>query len=377
MIATARGYATRPAQAADNASLVALAAASPMQAGLTICVRRDPDFFALTRIEGDRSVVGVVEGPEGDVVGCIGVAERLAHVRGEPMRTAYVGDLKVHPAHRGRGVADDLVRYARQVCRDWGGDDLPCLMTALAGNRGVERRVSGPRGLPRLHRFATVRSHAVPLLVPRRQPQAGQYTVRRAGEADLEEMACLWRALARERQFAPVWTAEAFQAGIATSPPPGPSIGDYRLAHRSGTGRLAGFLALWDQHAFKRTHVLRYGARLDALRRLLNLAAPLLSAPPLPDAGAPLRQLAVFQVAVPGDEPAALRALLERAYAEARRSGCVLLTTGLDVRDPLTRALDGLMAIPTPLHAHVTTPAGTYRGPDLDDRPLHFETALV
>ena len=91
----------------------------------------------------------------------------------------------------------------------------------------------------------------------------------------------------------------------------------------------------------------------------------------------PLRQVAAFQVAAPASEPAALRALLEHAYAEYRRSSYVLMTIGLDVRDPLSRALDGLMAIPTTLHAYVTTPAGVYRGPDLGDRPLHFETALV
>ena len=367
MIATARGYTTRTAQPADNAGLVALAAASPMEAGggLTICLRRDPEFFALNRLEGDRWDVGVVDVPAG-VVGCIGVAERLAFVRGVARRTVYIGDLKVHPAHRGRGVADELSRYTRELCRQI-GDDVPCLVTALAGNRGIERRVSGPRGLPQLRRFATVSSYAIPLFLPRRNPQSSHYTVRRAREADLEEMACLWRVVARERQFAPV----------QDTPPPGLAIDNYWLAHRTGTGRLAGCFALWDQHSFKRTHVIRYGARLGALRRVLNLAAPLFSAPRLPEPGAPLRQLAVFQIAVPASDPAALRALLERAYAEVRRSDYVLITIGLDVRDPLTRALDGLMAIPTALHAYVTTPAGVYRGPDLDDRPLHFETALV
>ncbi len=370
MIATARGYTIRAAQPADNDELVALAAASPMEAGLTICVRRDPDFFALNRIQGDHWQVGVVDSPWGDVVGCIGVAERLAFVRGVARRTAYIGDLKVHPAHRGRRVADDLSGYARDLCIQM-GNDVPCLLTALAGNRGLERLVSGPRGLPQLCRFATVQSYAIPLFLPRLGARPSQYTVRRAREADLEEMACVWRVVARERQFAPV--------GDVADLPPGLSVDNYWLAHRTGTGRLAGFFALWDQHSFKRTYVLRYGARLGALRRLLNVAAPLFSTPrlPTPGSGAALRQLAVFQVAAPASEPAALRALLETAYAEVRRSEYVMITLGLDVRDPLSRALDGFMTIPTTLHAYVTTPAGSYRGPDLDDRPLHFETALV
>lgn len=368
MIATAQGYTTRAARPDDNTSLVSLAAASPMEAELTICVRRDPDFFALNRLEGDRWEVGVVAGPAGDVVGCIGVAERLAFVHGVARRTAYLGDLKVHPDHRGCGVGDQLSRYAWTVCREI-GEDVVCLLTALAGNRGIERRVSGPRGLPQLRRFATVHSYAIPLFFPRSGTARGQYTVRRAREADLDEMGCIWRVVARERQFAPIRDAADLPAGLA--------IDNYLLAHRAGTGRLAGFLALWDQDFFKRTCVMRYSTRLGALRRVLNAAAPLFSAPRLPEPGAALRHLAAFQIAVPGSEPAALRALLERGYVEARRAGYVLITVGLDARDPLSGALHGLMAIPTTLHAYVTTPAGAYRGPELGDRPLHFETALV
>ena len=368
MIAPARGYSIRTAQPADNAALVALAAASPMEAGLTICVRRDPDFFALNRLQGDRWEVGVVESPWGGVVGCIGVAERLAYVRGVETRTAYVSDLKVHPAHRGRRVADELTHYAREFSLALGAG-VPCLLTALAGNHGIEGRASGPRGLPQLHRFATVQSYAIPLFLPRREPRPDQYRVLRASAADLEEMTCLWHAVARERQFAPVQFAL----------PPGLAIENYWLARRAGTGRLAGFVALWDQEAFKRTYILRYGARLGALRTLLNLSATLFSAPRLPAAGAaaPLKQLAAFQLTVPWSEPGALRALLERAYADFRRSQYAVITLGLDVRDPLSRALDGLLVTRTALHAYVSTPAGVYRGPDLADRPLHFETALV
>jgi GNAT superfamily N-acetyltransferase len=371
MLATTGRYTIRAAQPSDNAGLVALAAASPMEAGLTICVRRDPDFFALTSIEGQRSQVGVAQDRWGDVVGCIGVAERLAFVRGAARRTAYIGDLKVHPRHRGLGVADELTRYARDVCRAMqGGDDMPCLVTALQGNRDMERRVRGPRGLPELHRFATVLSYTIPLFLPRFGGRSGAYAVRRACEDDRDEMGCIWRVAARAHQFGPVTDPADVMA-------PGLSIDDYWLVHHAVTGRLAGFLACWDQHSFKRTHVERYDLRTGALRRVLNVAAPLVGGLRLPPEGAALRQLAAFQVAVQGSDPAVLHALLERAYADARARGYVALTIGLDVRDPLVDALDGFMAIPTPLQAYVTTPAGRYRGPDLGERPLHFETALV
>jgi hypothetical protein len=64
-------------------------------------------------------------------------------------------------------------------------------------------------------------------------------------------------------------------------------------------------------------------------------------------------------------------------YDGKYRDGYSCLNVGLDVRDPLTRALDGLLAQPTDIHAYITTPSGVYRGPPLATRPLHYETALV
>ena len=37
-----------------------LAAACPMRGDIELCMDRSPDFFALSRLEGDRSRVGVV-----------------------------------------------------------------------------------------------------------------------------------------------------------------------------------------------------------------------------------------------------------------------------------------------------------------------------
>jgi hypothetical protein len=80
---------------------------------------------------------------------------------------------------------------------------------------------------------------------------------------------------------------------------------------------------------------------------------------------------------VPGDEPGVLRALLLQIYAATRGEGYSCLNIGLDVRDPLTAAVGGLLAQPTDIHAYITTPSGAWTGPSLGNRPLHYETALV
>src|SRR5215207_5899939 len=358
--------------AADNDALVQLAGACPMRGDLTMCVDRAPDFFGLVRLEGERWRVGVAD-LDGSVVGCVAASERPAYLNGSVTRTAYVGDLKVHPAHRNGLAADALEEFAREACRGYGGDDVLALITVLGGNRAMERRVAGPRGLPTLTRFATLHVHAIPLLWPRPETVSG-LRVDAAREEDLDEMGALWSRVAPDRQLAPVLGPARLRAWIDGAP--GLAIEDYLAARRSD-GRIAGFLALWDQYYIKQLRVLGYSTRLAVARGALNAMAPLAGTPRLPAAGNVLPSLAALHCCVPGDEPAVLRALLLRAYAARRGSGYLFLTLALDQRDPLRVALRGLLAQPTVVGAYATTPAGRWTGPALDGRPLHYESALV
>ena len=136
----------REARSTDNAALVALAAACPMEGEIGLCVDRGPDFLALSRLEGERWQLGVVEAPGGGIAGCVLVAQRDCWLNGAPARVLYAGDLKVHPAYRGGPVADALVQYLCAVGRGWLGGDAPTWLTVLAGNSSMEQRMRGPRG---------------------------------------------------------------------------------------------------------------------------------------------------------------------------------------------------------------------------------------
>jgi ribosomal protein S18 acetylase RimI-like enzyme len=367
------GFTLREATARDNEALVALAAACPMRGAVSLRVDRAPDFFALNRLEGDRWRVGVAVTDDGELVGCIAVAARTAYVSGVPRVVAYVSDLKVHPAHRDGSVADALSAYACGASRELGGDDVPISLTILSGNRAMERRVHGPRGLPVLQRVATIRAHAVSLLWHRGIPRSS-LTVAPGTERDLQEMAALWSRVAPGRQLASWHDPDSLAEWIHAAP--ALDIGAYLLARRRD-GRLAGFLGMWDQSEFKQLRVMAYSARLAAFRAGFNAAAPLIGAAALPSVGAPLRHLTAVHVCVAPDEPHVLRTLLLHAYAAARGHGYAFFTIGLDVRDPLTAALRGLLAQPTDIHAYVTAPSGRYRGPELDDSPYHHEIALA
>ena len=373
MAPTARAVPVRDALPADNAALVELASACAMEGDIGICVDRAPDFFALTRLEGERWRMGVVDSDDDSIAGCVLTAERHAWVRGVPSRMVYAGDLKVHPSHRGGAVADALVHYVRAAGRSLGGNQAPTWLTVLAGNVPMELRMRGPRGTPLLEPFATFRAHSVPLLWERGAP-AGGYQVTQAAERDIEEMASCWRRYAPTRQMAPVFDAASFADWVRRAP--GLGIESYSLA-RDGAGRLAGFVGWWDQRAFKQLRVTRYSRGQARFRTVFNAASPLTGATPLPAAGGALQQVSAIHLCVPGDNVAALRALVLHGYRMHRGRGYSCLTLGLDVRDPLRRAVRGLLGQRTTIHALVSTPGGRYTGPALDDRPLHPEPSLV
>lgn len=367
---TPRVVQVRDATRDDNDALRAIAASCPMEGDVSVTVTREPDFFQLNRLEGERWRVGVAE-VEGRVVGCVMAAERRAYVHGEPRQTLYAGDLKVHSAVRGQGVADALSAWAREAFTGMAGADAPILMTILGGNRAMERRTKGRGGMPHFRRFASLRVYSIPLLMPRSFADA-HLRVSPAAADHVEEMVALWRRVAPERQFAPELNVESFASWLAMAP--GLALSDYRLA-RDRTGRLVGFLAWWDQARFKQLRVLRYSPRLRIARAVVNRVASVTGGIPLPEVGAVLRYRTAVHVCV--GKPGVLRVLLGASYRELRQARYAFATIGLDVRDPLCTALEGFFAQPTDVNAHVCTAGGDYAGPSLTDRPLHYEIALV
>lgn len=377
MTATAlpRAAVVRDARPGDNDALLALAAACPMEGEIGMSVHREPDFFALHGLEGRSCRVGVAESEDGDVIGCVAAAERESYVFGHASRTAYVGDLKVAPRHRGGPAAGALYEWARAAVEAHGGPSRLLAISILAGNRRMERRATAPDAHPRFTRTGTVRACSIPLLFPvRSTARATGLTVERARTVDLEEMIALWRRVAPRRQLAPVLDEATLLDWIARAP--GLSLGDYWLARRRD-GRLAGFVALWNQAPLKQLVVTRWSPRLRAVRHVVNALAPLVGASELPAEGEPLAHATIANLCVPADGVATLAALLRIVAAESRAAGLACVNVGLDARDPLLGALRGLFAQPTDVGVWIATPSGEWAGPALDDRPLYHEIALV
>jgi ribosomal protein S18 acetylase RimI-like enzyme len=363
-------FAIRDALSSDNNSLIALAAACPMVGNVSLRIDRSPNFFALNRLEGDQWKVGVAE-RGGAIVGCVAVSERRSFVNGRASRTGYAGDLKVHPAHRDTTIADELSRYSERAFSGLPAT-APVLITVLAGNRSMERRLSGPRGVPAFKRIGTIRTYSLPILW--RRQTASPIRIAHARWSDLGEMAALWKRIAPLRQLAPVLPVDAMAWWIRSTP--GLEISSYRVA-RSQSGELLGFVAVWDQRTFKQLNVVGYSPRMRAARAVFNLLAPVVGGEPMPETGQALNCVTIAHICVPGDRCEVLHALLVSTHNELRHSGISFINVGLDTRDPLSAAMDGFFAQPTDVNAYVTRSRSGIPSESLDEAPVHYEIALV
>lgn len=363
----------REATANDNRGLLALAASCSMHGDISLRIQREPDFFALNRLEGRDSKVWVVDGPD-RIAGCVATSFRNAYIAGRASVTGYVGDLKVHPVHRNTVAADELSHHAGAVM-DALPDGAPTLITVLAGNRAMEKRLPGPRGVPAFEWLAAIRSHSIPILWKRKLNDHSTTRIEQAKWNDLDQMIRLWSRVAPSRQFAPIFGADSLAAWIRLAP--GLDISSYLVA-RSCAGEIVGFLALWDQSSFKQMYVEKYSRQMSIVAAINNAIAPRIGGARLAKPGEEMKYRTAVHVCVPSDAPEVLHSLLVAGHNQMRHSGCAFFNVGLDVADPLSVATRGLFAQPTDIHAYVTT-RGTLPL-DLDklrSKPLHYEIALV
>src|SRR3954466_3303450 len=85
--------AVRNATTGDNRALLALAASCSMRGDISLRIQREPDFFALNRLDGRDSTVWTLDASD-RLAGCIATSFRDVYIDGSPLRTGYVGDLK-------------------------------------------------------------------------------------------------------------------------------------------------------------------------------------------------------------------------------------------------------------------------------------------
>lgn len=355
-------FLVRLATEGDNEQLLALTRACPMEGSIALCTERDPNFFALTELQGTPTYVAVAEDGDGRIVACASLALRSVYVDGRETPCLYAGDLKVAPGARGRTVVHRLHELLDEAVRD-----LPVDLgytSILVGNSAAEALAGSRRGMPLYRALGQVRVCAlVGASLGRRRPNG----VTTATHDDLPELVPLLNRFNAGHNFAPVWTESALAEVIEA---PGLTLDRFHIVREGG--RIVGALAAWDQSAFQRTRVLAYPRSLAIYRVLHNLAAVVRGGPRLARSGDVLPQLSITHIAVEGSRPAVLGQLLASVWRQS--GGRFVLTFGLAEGHALLGGLVGfrVRSFPTIVYA-LARPGSSWADHDFNGRPLFHE----
>lgn len=310
-ISSAPRFAIRLAEAVDDIEIRRLLREQALPGDVTLTLEREPDSGIAAGIEGDVHQTMIArECVSGHIAGIASRAERPVFINGQATRVGYLGQLRTTVrGHRVATLLDEGFTFCRGLHAQGSVD---AYLTAIVEDNHAARRVLcalRSAAAPSFGRVGTLNT----LLIPRGRRRRRRSRINgvdiRGGSIDLiDDIAACLNRNGRRHQFAPVWTAEDL---LSTSRTPGLAPHDFLVATHGA--RVVGCAAVWDQRSFKQVVVRGYSRQLTRWRPLVNLAAPLLGAPALPENGRPLEFVYLSHVAIDDDRPEVLSALTVEA----------------------------------------------------------------
>ncbi len=361
------------ASPSDDAALRRLVASEPVPGSIAVSYTREPDYFAGCGAMGPFTQVFVGRHRPTGALGAVACrAVRRLFVNGEPREVGYLGQLRVASAFQGRALLRQGFRALRPLIDD--GRVPVHVTTIIEQNRqAMALLVDRPRpGLPRYRELARLGTLAFAARALRSTPPEA-CTLETGTTASPAAIVDFLNRDGRRRQFALVHDVADFAPDNPATR--GFALEDLFVARRRSA--IVGVLGLWDQSAYKQSVVRGYTGALGRWRRALNVIAPLLGRPRLPEPGARLRHAYASFAAVENDDPCVFSWLLRLALTRARQRGHDYVLLGLDSRDPLAPAARRLRPVVYPSRiCTVSWDDGAFHA-TLDGRPTRLEVATL
>ncbi len=348
---------------------------TPLSGDIRLALEREPNAFEAAAVSGDeyQLILGYDE-PGRRVLGAGARFELDAYINGQPQRIGYLGELRVAGGLRQRRklllAGYDALRRQHET-----GSARIYLTTIIETNTAARRLLeAGLGGMPTYRPLESMVTFTIPAkrgAARKRSPSPAPVT---ACEDQLPEIAAKLADHGRHYQFYPVWSESALASGQRCR---ALSAQDFVLCRKGD--RLAGCLALWDQRSFKQTVITGYAERLDRLRPLFNLVAPLLGRPRLPSPGSRLESGFLSHVACDPDDAGTMEAMIRYACRGALQRGLDYVMIAFAERNPLTAMIRDRFSCHS--YASVVYAAYWEDGRDtadsLDGRMPHAEVAIL
>ncbi|MDO9291532.1 MAG: hypothetical protein Q7U09_08110 [Hydrogenophaga sp.] len=351
---------------ADNAKMQNLITKITMPGLAQMCFQRAPDFFVGAQVIGDEFVLTVADDDERpDVLaGLTVVSGRELYISGQKRRVYYSGDTRVDPFYRRRGIASNLFIEQKKFRST---TDLLQGIVLKENTAPLDAAAKTADGVL----FDYWISHAIEtsfIFVRKIKPRipAG-VQIRAATASDVPAMQAFFDVEAPRRNGYPVYDFAKLLAGDPYYA--GLSIGDFALATRDGA--IIGFLAGWNQKAYKQTRIVGFKPIIQLLRPIYNLYVSITGGFKLPAVGGELNYLSLYNILVAKDDKAVFQGLIDWIMAHQGQKYDAL-AVGITHGDPLEDVPRSYKRQKL-FSSHFWLSYGEDPRPGIDNRPLYVE----
>jgi hypothetical protein len=324
----------------DDQELKDLLARNAMPSSMSISFRREPSYFAASKLDGPHSLTIVCrERSSNRIVGIGSLSVRERFYQEQIQQIGYLSSLRLDVGHRNMGLVARGFRFFRQLQQD--PDPLPIsrfyFTTIADGNkRAVDTLVGGRAGLPLYHRIATWNTYALSMVRLRIRETQGA-DIRPIHESEIPSVVRFLNTHGSKRNFfPPIHPSQLFASdGLF----PGLDRSMFFVA-RVGDA-IVGTFGLWDQSSMKQIVVEGYSSMLRIARPLYNRIATWRGDPLLPNPGETMPHQVGCLLVVQDNRPDVAHSLVAsacQAYMRQKNGGGHRLLLGFDSRCPLQKS---------------------------------------
>ena len=348
----------REAADSDNRALLQLTKLSPMKGVISLCIDRQPDFFALLKKRGESIVLVAVENEQ--LIGVFSASKHMVWFNEKPVPVYYIADFKVHPAFRGSTTGLRLVKNMHEVVRQKGAGLVFC--TIADGNDRILPFFKGRLSLPV---FKTVGKFQVLQIIPSpARPQVPFPVEDRTGTAHDLPLKSFYHQFFQKYQLGPVVQEQ--------------DLGDCRHLIMVENGSIRAAISLMDTSHLKQNVVVGLPWYLKVASAVSRLASKVLPVLPFPQIGQPILMWNIRYFGYLDGYDGALFKLIKVARRLAWEQKILFLSIGLHERDPFLHRFKKIPHIAFSSHGMLTTLNGEPQQVDEVAEGIPFEDfALV
>ncbi|MCB0534936.1 MAG: GNAT family N-acetyltransferase [Saprospiraceae bacterium] len=329
-------YSIKIADKADNKALIQLTRLCPMQGTIPLLIDRTPDFFLLPAERGESVTLVAINPVDGVLIGTFTTSFFTGFIEGRAERILYISDLKVHPDHRKKKVALELMQYMDAYVRKSQPGIAFCVLAG--GNEAILRFFQIKAGFPEFVPFGQF--HVLQIFPIPGHKKIAMQDVLQVQAGPLEDaLITFFNAIHKDYVLAPVLEKR--------------NLGSCRSFVSIRNNKIVAAVSLIDPHPYKQNVVLGMPGYLKLMVGAVKATSRIMPLAPLPNVGAPIATLFLRAYGcLPGEENR-LKALINFARKLAYREGYNFLSVGIHERDPMLKILNGMPRINFLSHLYV------------------------